>query len=273
MKKTHTTRPDPACPAGRRLTGRTAFSLWAFLVALAICGCTLEASQRKPMMTLFIGLDASGSFTNGGHYEDALKFTANYIYGHLHELGGLSKPRQLFVGSIGGKVFDDPKTFHQIHDFEGKNVSEIEEDLKLWFPPNDKVTDFNAFFEKTAQLAKERNLVLTPITLVIITDGIPDIPMENAKAGSKLLYEKIKLDPLEYLARNVTVRLLYPSPKVAENWRKFVPRNRVRLWTVEADVMTGWQNQVQSDLELPQQDRLWKWVQDTVDFRVRSSRI
>jgi hypothetical protein len=245
----------------------------AFLIASAVYGCTIEPGKRKPMMTLFVGLDASGSFTNSGYYEDAVKFAANYIYGHLHELGGLSKPRELFVSSVGGKVLDDPKTFHPIHDFEGKNVSEIEEDLKNWFPPNDKVTDFNAFFEKTAQLAKERNLVLTPITLVIISDGIPDIPVGTVKAGSKMLYEKIKLDPLEYLARNVTVRLLYTSPKVAENWRKFVPRNRVRLWTVEAEVMTGWQKQVQADVELPQQDRLWKWVHDTVDFRVRSRKI
>jgi len=257
----------------RNHTTAIVFLVWSFLLALAFYGCNLEAGQRKPMMTLFIGLDESGSFTSSGYYNDALKFTANYIYGHLHELGGLAKPRELFVGSIGGKTLDDPKTFHPIHDFEGKNVSEIEEDLKHWFPPNDKVTDFNTFFEKAAQLVKERNLILTPITLVIISDGIPDIPMGNAKSGSKMLYEKINLDPLEYLARNVTVRLLYPSPKVAENWRKFVPHNRVRLWTVEGDVMTGWQHQVQPEVELPQQDRLWKWVQDTVDFRVRSSKI
>jgi hypothetical protein len=245
----------------------------AFLISTAFYGCNLEAGQRKPMMTLFIGLDASGSFRNSGYYEDAQKFMAHYIYGHLNELGGLAKPRELFVASVGGKALDDPKTFHPIHDFEGKNVSEIEEDLKRWFPPNDTVTDFNAFFEKAAQLAKERNLTLAPITFVIVSDGIPDIPMGDAKAGSKMLYEKINLDPLEYLARNVTVRLLYPSPKVAENWRKFVPRNRVRLWTVEADVMSGWQRQVQPEVELPKQDRLWKWVLDTVDFRVRSSKI
>ena len=266
MKKNHATRPA-------RKTGAIALLLWAFLTTLAIYGCALEASQRKPMMTLFIGLDESGSFTSSRYYNDALTFTANYIYGHLNELGGLSKPRELFVGSVGGKALDDPKTFHPIHDFEGKSVSDIEESLKLWFPPNDKVTDFNAFFEKTAQLVKERNLILTPITLVIVSDGIPDIPIGDAKAGSKVLYEKINLNPLEYLARNITVRLLYPSPKVAEDWRKFVPRNRVRLWTVEADVMTGWQHQVQSEVELPKQERLWKWVQDTVDFRVRSSKI
>lgn len=256
-----------------RATAIAFILLGSLFLATAFHGCTLEAGQRKPKITLFIGVDASGSFHKGGYYEDALKFIAHYIYGHLHELGGLAKPRELFVGSIGGTAVGDPKTFHPIHDFDGKSVSEIEEDLKGWFPPTDTITDFNAFFEKAARLAKERNLILTPITLLIVSDGVPDMPMENAKPGSKPLYEKINLDPLEYLARNVTVRLMYPSPKVAENWRKFVPRNRVRLWTVEADVMTGWQHQVQAEVELPRQDRLWKWVQDTVDFRVRSSKI
>ncbi|HXC61843.1 MAG TPA: hypothetical protein VNV63_04135, partial [Nitrospiria bacterium] len=132
--------------------------LGTFLFALAFHGCNFESGKRKPMMTLFIGLDESGSFTNSRYYEDALTFTANYIYGHLHELGGLAKPRELFVASVGGRALDDPKTFHPILDFEGKSVSEIVEDLKRWFPPNDKVTDFNSFFEKSAQLAKERNL-------------------------------------------------------------------------------------------------------------------
>jgi len=251
----------------------TAIALLLGVFFLVIYGCNLQAGQRKPMMTFFIGVDASGSFHKSGYYEDALKFLANYIYGHLHELGGLAKPRELFVGSVGGTAVGDPKTFHPIHDFDGKSVTEIEEDLKRWFPPSDTITDFNAFFEKAARLAKERNLTLTPITLLIVTDGVPDIPTMDTKAGSKTLYEKINLDPLEYLAKNVTVRLVYPSPKVAENWRQFVPRSRVRLWTVEGEVMTGWQHQVTPDVEPPKQDRLWKWVQDTVDFRVRSSKI
>jgi hypothetical protein len=247
--------------------------LGALLALTAFYGCTLEASQRKPLMTLFIGLDTSGSFTRGAYYEDSLKFTARYIYGHLNELGGLAKPRELFVASIGGKSLDDPKTFHPIHDFERKNVSEIEEDLKRWFPPNDPVTDFNVFFEKAARLAKERNLALTPITLLIVSDGVPDLPAGNGKGSPEKLYEKINMDPLEYLARNVTVRLVYSNPKVAENWRKFVSRKRVRLLTVEADVMTGWQRQVEPNVEPPKQDRLWKWVQDTVDMRVRSNKL
>ena len=260
MKKTYFS------PAALLLAG-------VFIMSTALYGCDLQAGQRKPPMTFFIGLDTSGSFVNSPYYQDAIKFTANYIYGHLHELGGLAKPRELFVASIGGKALDDPKTFHPIHDFEGKSVAEIEADLKRWFPTNEPITDFNAFFEKAARLAKERNLTLTPITLMVVSDGVPDYQVAGAKPGSRALYQKINFDPLEYLAKNVTVRLVYASPKVGDNWRKFVPRTRVRLLTVEADVMVGWNHQVQADPDPARQEKLWKWVQDTVDLRVRSTKI
>lgn len=243
------------------------------LISTALTGCSFQGDQHKPPMTLFIGLDTSGSFVNSPFYADSIKFLANYIYGHLHELGGLAKPREIFVTSIGGKAMDDPKTFHQIHDFEGRSVSEIEEDLKRWFPQGDPITDFNAFFEKAARLTKERNLVLTPISLVVVSDGIPDIPGVSPKASAKTLYGKINLESLDFLARNITVRLIYASPKVGDNWRKFVPRERVRLMTVDADIMVGWKRQYQQDLDPAKQAKLWKWVEDTVDLRVRTAKI
>ncbi len=70
----------------------------------------------------------------------------------------------------------------------------------------------------------------------------------------------------------MTVRLTYVSPKVGEQWRTHVTRRRVRLWTVDAEVMTGWKNQMQTDTDLANQDKLWKWVQDNVDFRVRANK-
>lgn len=238
-----------------------------------ILGCTVQASeQRKPHATLFIGVDASGSFKHSGYYDNALTFLAHYIYGHLHELGGLEKPKALFVASVGGKSVNEPKTFHPIHDFEGKDVAQIEADLRNWFPPSDKVTDFNPFFQEVARITKERNLVLAPVTLMVVTDGIPDAATPDAKAGAKQLYERIDLQPLEYLARNVTVRLTYVSPKVGEQWRTHVTRQRVRLWTVDAEVMKGWKNQMQSGLDIAKQDKFWKWVQDNVDFRVRANK-
>jgi hypothetical protein len=252
------------------------FRIWlisAVILSIVVAACYPQSGELKPRLTLFVGVDASGSFHRSGYYDDALTFLAYYIYGHLNELGGLTKPRELFVGSVGGKNQGEPKAFHPIHDFEGKNIGEIESSLRAWFPPTDTLTDFNSFFYQAARIAKERNLTLAPITLMVITDGVPDVANRNVRAGSEPTYKQIDLDPLEYLSRNLTIRLTYVSPTVGENWRKHVPRNRVRLWTVDAEVMKGWQEQVEPNVDIAGQDRLWKWVLDNVDFRVRSKRI
>lgn len=248
--------------------GMASFALLASVVA-----CNPQTGERKPRMTLFVGVDASGSFYRSGYYEDSLAFLAHYIYGHLNELGGLTKPRELFVGAVGGRNLNEPKAFHPIHDFEGKDIPTIEANLREWFPPTETLTDFNAFFQQVARIAKERNLILAPITIMVVTDGIPDTAPQAAKAGSKSAYQQIKLDPLEYLSKNLTLRLTYVSPTVGENWREHVPRQRVRLWTVDAEVMKGWQEQLQPDVEPASQERFWKWVMDNVDFRVRTKRV
>jgi len=250
--------------------------IFAVMVASAllvtVAGCDFQTSeQRKPRTTLFVGLDASGSFKNSGVYDNALTFLAHYIYGHLNELGGLDKPQALFVGSVGGKSRSEPKTFHPIHDFEGKSIEQIEADLRTWFTPNDAFTDFNPFFQEVARITKERNLILAPITVMVVTDGLPDVP--DLRAGSQAVFQQIDFNSLEYLSRNITVRLVYVNPKVAQQWRSQIPRQRVRLWTVDAEVMKGWTNQMQSGVNPRQQDRLWKWVQDNVDFRVRSTKL
>ncbi len=245
----------------------------AVILSITVAACNLQPSERKPRMTLFVGLDTSGSFYRSGNYDNAISFLAHYIYGHLNELGGLTKPRELFVGSIGGKNHNEPKAFHPIHDFQGKDIAQIETDLREWFPPPDDLTDFNAFFQQVARISKERNLILAPITVMVVSDGIPDVGAGSAQAKPQMVYEKIDLSPMEYLSKNLTLRLTYASPKVGENWREYVPHQRVRMWTVEADVMKGWVNQVQSGVDPANQDRLWKWVQDNVDFRVRSKGI
>lgn len=252
----------------------TASLVSAAILLVAVVGCNLQpgpqpSPQRKAPMTLFIGVDVSGSFKHD--YDNAMTFLAHYIYGHLHELGGLAKPQALFVASIGGKKPGEPKSFHPIHDFEGKDIEQIATELRTWFPPSDTLTDFNSFFQEVARIAKERNLILAPITLMVVTDGIPDVP--GVKAGSRAIYEQINLTPLEYLARNITLRLTYVSPKVGEQWRKNVPRQRVRLWTVDTEVMKGWKDQMQPGVDTAHQDRFWKWVQDNVDFRVRSAKL
>jgi hypothetical protein len=244
----------------------------AVILSVILAGCTFQPKKSEPRLSLFIGVDSSGSFQNSDDYENAISFLAHYIYGHLNELDGLTKPRELYLGAIGGRSLDEPKAFHPIHDLEGKEITQIEADLQTWFSPTDTLTDFNSFFQQVARISKERNLILGPITVMIISDGIPDITNRGVQAESKSLYEKIDLSPMEYLSRNLTLRIAYTSPKVGDHWRKYVPRQRVRLWTVDTDVMKGWLEQIEPGVDLTEQHRLWKWVKDNVDYRVRSKR-
>lgn len=249
-----------------------ALQIWIGMAALSIvfAGCQFQSPERKPRQTIFVGVDVSGSFHHSGYYDDSLTFLAHYLYGHLNELGGLAKPRELFVGAIGGKSDGEPKAFHPIHDFQGKEIAQIEADLRAWFPPSDTLTDFNSFFQQVARISKDRNLVLAPITLMIVSDGVPDFA-PGVKEGPQELYGKLDLTPLEYLARNLTIRLTYASPKVGDHWRKYVSRQRVRLWAVEGEVMKGWSQQMEGGVDLAGQEKLWKWVRENVDYRVRST--
>src|SRR4029450_3548109 len=240
---------------------RLARSLTARLLAAALLSAAVVVSAaepedgKAPRSTLFVGLDTSGSFRAA--YDDALTFVAHYLYGHMHELGGLSKPRDLFVTAIGGKDNNEPKSFHPIHEFNNKDAKQIEADLRKWFPPTDTLTDFNVFFQQVARTVKERNLVLAPITVMVVSDGVPDVRDGSIKSGTPASYQRIDLSPLDYLSKNVTVPLVYASPKRGHTGRKLVKRGRVRFWAVEHDVMKGWRAQMKPDADLPNQDRFW----------------
>jgi len=257
-------------------TGRAMVRLWrVFAVALAAAGVVVAiaparaADKAEPVQrhSFFVGVDTSGSFRHAG-YEDAMTFLAYYLYGHVNALGGLARPRDLFVAAIGGKGTNEPKAFHPIYDFAGKKIPQIEANLRRWFPPTDPLTDFNSFFRQVARIARERNLVLTPITIVVVSDGIPDVP--DLKPGSRDSFKTIDLSVLEFLSRNITLRLIYASPKVSDYWRRVITRQRVRLWAVEREVMMGWRAHVKPDADPARQDRLWRWVRETVDYRVRA---
>lgn len=228
--------------------------LLVLLVLVWACAPTGE-SELVPRQTLFIGIDVSGSFQKDGAYDDAMAFAARYIHGRLNGLGELEEPRALFVGSIGGETPGEPQAFHPIHDFEGKSPEEIEADLREWFAPDDRFTDFNAFFRRAATLVKRQNLVLAPVTLVLLTDGIPDLGALPDGVDESERYAQIDLEPLEYLARNVTIRVLYPDPTVAVAWERQVPRDRVRMWTVDEVVMRGWREQLREPPAPPTLDR------------------
>jgi len=211
-----------------------------------------------------LGVDVSGSFR--GHYDEAIDFAAHYLYGHIHGLGELSQPSAVFVGSVGGERPGEAKSFQPIQAFEDKSVDEIAVFLRELYPQQDAYTDFNVFFDRVATLVKRQGLTLAPLNVVMLTDGVPDT--RSASGDSE--YSQIVLRPLEYISRSVTVRMLYATPTVSVNWERQVDRQRVRMWTVDDEVMRGWHDKVVAGAAMEAQDELWSWVKEIVDFRVRS---
>jgi len=242
--------------------------------AVIVCGAlfTLVAcapaanSTRVARSTLVVGIDVSGSFRK--NHESSIDFAANYIYARLHGLGGLKQPTAVFVGAIGGDRPEETKSFQPIHTFQDMNVAQIADYLRKEYPARDGLTDFNPFFTRVATLVKRQNLVLSPLDVVLFTDGVPDTRV--AKGDSLSRYRNISVGDLEYLSKSVTVRVLFPRPTVAVAWEKRVPRHRVRMWTVDDEVMNTWRKQYRDGTSPEAQSALWKWIADNVDFRVRS---
>jgi len=109
--------------------------------------------------------------------------------------------------------------------------------------------------------------------VVVLSDGVPDLPPGTHLAKGETPYQRIDVQPLAYLSRSVTVRLLYASPTVGDEWKRQVKRKRVRMWTEEGQVMIGWHAQYKAGLPMGQQTDFLKWVGDNVDFRVRGGNI
>lgn len=235
--------------------------------------CAEDAKKETGRLVMFIGMDISGSFMKTSYYDDALDFISHYIYAHLNGYGGLEVPHTLFVGSIGGDKPNEPKTFFPIQAFENKNVAEIHQKLKEIFTKDrqNTITDFNAFFKQVATYTTNKNLVMRPISVVLLSDGIPDVPKKNGKHD----YRSFDLSPLENLTRNLTLRLLYTSAEVGMNWQSKVKRQRIKIWTQDAKVMTDWKD---SHIFVPgtpfeKQDKFFAWIKDNVDFNVRLKRV
>ena len=240
--------------------------------ALLLAACSPQAgAPKRPRLCLFVGFDVSGSFMKGPYYDDAVHFLSQYLYAHLNGSGGLDVPDALFMGPIGGKMSDEAKTFYPKQTFEGKSPAELAAKIQELFPHKDKddYTDFNVFFTQVADLVKEKNLVLRPIVLVLMSDGVP------AVGKAKPNYRELKMTPLENLSRNVTVRLLYTDAVTGKSWRDEAPRRRVKVWTQDAKVMTGWKDPaVWEPGKAPaEQAKFFAWVKDNVDFPVRSKRV
>ena len=241
------------------------------LVCLAACMDTSTGGPKaRQRAAVFIGIDVSGSFYNSPQYPDALEFLAYYIYGYLNGVDGRTPPKDFFVGVIGGQSVAEAKSFRPIYDFEGKSVEQIQADLKQWFTVKpDGLSDFTVFFSQVADIAHKRNMSLVPIQILVISDGVPALPGKNGKPDIGD-YKKIDISPIEYLSRNVTLRLLYPSPIVASKWETEIPRARTRLWTVDSQVMSSWKSQLQAGAAPEAQAQFWKWVDDTVDYKVKA---
>ncbi len=229
--------------------------------------------KPQPRMVMFIGVDRSGSFLKGPDFDDSIGFLARYLYGHLNGLQGMQKPAALFVGSIGGDKRGEPKVFYPIETFQDKTPEEIEAKLREIFPKDheDKYTDFNAFFDKVTEMVKDRNMVLKPLSVVMVSDGMLDVPGRHGRHD----FRGIDLSPLEKLSRNVTVRLLYTDPTVGKKWEGQVPRRRVKVWTQEAPVMETWKDPkiFTPDGAMEKQEKFIRWVKNNVDFGVRMKRV
>lgn len=243
------------------------------LAVLVACGGAARADETEtPRLSLFIGVDMSGSFLKSGYYEDAIEFLSHYVYAHLNGLGGLEVPHVLFVGAIGGASADQAKTLFPIETFEHRSVEEIARKLREIFPKGkvNPITDFNAFVEQVASTVKNRRLVLRPISIVLVSDGVPDVP---SAGGTD--YRSIRLQPLETLSRNITVRLLYTSAEVGKDWQTKVRRSRVKVWTQDAAVMVSWKDPkiYMKDKPVEDQREFFSWVKDNVDFGVSARRV
>jgi hypothetical protein len=243
----------------------------AGVVAAGVFAPGLTA-QDNPRLSMFIGVDISGSFTQSGYYDNAIEFLAEYLYAHLNGLGGLEKPNVLFVSSVGGATADEPKTFYPRQTFEGRPSTEITERLREIFPKEGEnpYTDFNAFFEQIALTVRNKRLVLRPISILILSDGVPDM-----RKDGKTDFRSIDFKPIERLSRNITIRLLYTTPEVGRQWQTGIRRSRVKIWTQDAKVMETWKDQNIFDPNKPPEERnaFFNWVKDNVDYGVAARRV
>ena len=251
-------------------------ALAAVILAAALVGPACAPSARQadaPRLVMFVGVDVSGSFMSTKNYEDALDFLAHYLYGHLNGMGGLEVPHSLFVGTIGGVSKDEPKTLFPIESFQNRSVEQIRDELRKRFPRNKEnpFTDYNAYFAQVADVISSRKLILKPVSIVLLTDGKPDL----GGASKQQRFRSIALKPLENLSRNITLRVLYTDAVTARSWRDEVPRRRVKVWTQDAVVMAEWKDPKTflADKPLAEQDRFFGWVRSNVDFQPRLQRV
>ena len=95
----------------------------------------------------------------------------------------------MFVGTIGGVNKGEAKTLYPIQSFQDRSVEEIEAQLRFLFPRKreNPFTDFNAFFTQVAEKKDKKKLIMKPISIVLISDGKPDLGGASARRSSGAL--------------------------------------------------------------------------------------
>jgi hypothetical protein len=111
---------------------------------------------------------------------------------------------------------------------------------------------------------------LKPLSIVLLTDGVPDLGGNTRDEK----FRNLNLKPLEGLSRNITVRVLYTDAVTAKNWRDEVPRKRVKVWTQDAVVMKEWDDPrtMVPGKSFAEQEQFFSWLKDNVDFSPRLKR-
>ena len=187
----------------------------------------------------------------------------------LSQDGGARLRDYLMKAAVrGGKKVVVPRSLNQ-----RVYLEQIEAQLYTIFPRSrvNKYTDFNSFFQQVADMVDQKKLILKPLSIVLMTDGVPDVGGNTRDER----FRNLNLKPLEGLSRNITVRVLYTDAVTAKNWRDEVPRKRVKVWTQDAVVMAEWKNPktlIPGKAPADQQ-KFFSWVKDNVDFQPRLRRV
>jgi len=114
---------------------------------------------------------------------------------------------------------------------------------------------------------KRQNLVLAPLNIVLVLRRRGPIPGAGRMSAPQL-YAKIDVSRSN-ICRATSRSVAYAQPQVAPKLGKLVPRNRVKIWTQDQNVMVGWHAMRSRASAMERQDSLWSWTQQIVDFRVR----
>src|SRR5262249_47045031 len=159
--------------------------------------------------------------------------------------------------------------------FQNRSIEQIEQELRTIFPAGkgNTDTDFNAFFEQVGEMIDSKKLILKPISIVLLSDGDPDMGATQPSADNKL--RRPSVSPLEGVSRNITVRVVDTDAVKAKSWRDEVPRKRVKIWTQDAVVMKEWRDPkiMLGDKPYAEQTRFFSWVKNNVDFQPRLKRV